>query len=54
VVKKGDRKLIEVEAEENPYTFLKGRREDSDASFDRVEGIADAAIAKEAKRVAGH
>jgi AbrB family looped-hinge helix DNA binding protein len=49
VVKKGDKKLIEVEAEKNPYEFLKGRRKDPNASFDKVEGLADALISKEAK-----
>ncbi len=49
VVKKDDKTLIEVEAEKNPYEFLKGRRKDPDASFDKVEGLADALIAKEAR-----
>ncbi len=54
VVKKNDKTLIEVEVEKNPYEFLKGRRRDPDASFDKVEGLADALIAKEAKTGAKH
>ncbi|MEE8400773.1 MAG: AbrB/MazE/SpoVT family DNA-binding domain-containing protein [Candidatus Hydrothermarchaeaceae archaeon] len=54
VVKKDDGTLIEVKAEKNPYEFLKGRRRDPDASFDKVEGLADALIAKEAGAGAGN
>ncbi len=54
VVKKNDKTLIEVEAEKNPYTFLKGRRKDPEGTFDRVEGLADTLIAKEAKANASH
>lgn len=49
VVRKDARTLIEVEAKRNPYEILKGRRKDPNASFDRVENLADALIAKEAK-----
>ncbi|MFQ6135726.1 MAG: AbrB/MazE/SpoVT family DNA-binding domain-containing protein [Candidatus Hydrothermarchaeales archaeon] len=54
IVKKDDKTLIEVEAEKNPYEFLKGRRKDSNGTFDRVENIADALIAKEVRAGAGH
>lgn len=54
IVKKDDKTLIEVGAEKNPYEFLKGRRKDPNTSFDKVEGLADALIAKEAKSVAPH
>lgn len=54
IVKKNDKPLIEVEAEKNPYEFLKGRRKDPEGTFDRVEDLADTLIAKEAKVSAGN
>ncbi|MFQ5887686.1 MAG: AbrB/MazE/SpoVT family DNA-binding domain-containing protein [Candidatus Hydrothermarchaeales archaeon] len=54
VVKKNDKTLIEVEAEKNPYEFLKGRRKDPEGTYNRVENLADALIAKEARAGAGH
>ncbi|MFQ5974758.1 MAG: AbrB/MazE/SpoVT family DNA-binding domain-containing protein [Candidatus Hydrothermarchaeales archaeon] len=49
IVKKNGKTLIEVEAEKNPYEFLKGRRKDPKGTFDRVEDLADALLVKRGK-----
>jgi AbrB family looped-hinge helix DNA binding protein len=49
VVKRDHRTLIEVEAEKRPYEYLKGRRKDPMAVYERAEGVADRLLAEEAK-----
>ncbi len=54
VFKARDKTLVQIEPTKDPYEFLKGRRGDPGATYDKVEHLADSLLVKEIKKHARH
>lgn len=56
IVRTPDEAILEVRLIPNPYDFLKGRRKDSELTYEKVEDLADKLILGELaeERHAGH
>jgi len=46
-------KIIEIVPVKDPYTFLKGIRNDENLTYDKIEEVADRLILEEIKKDAG-